>query len=149
MHRAVWVVNENLNVPKAKQNRRAASLVLTGRFQTFMCLLADGILQHSVCLLAITWLVLIRGADMRSTEPKDMFKSDQVCSLADSIWSWQSCYENPYKACFIGIGATETPATVWKSHNKNPCSISFFKAVVLHCRCGTDVTCGYLYVCFF
>lgn len=54
IHQVMWVGNENLNVPKAKQNRRAATLVLKGRFQTFICLLADALVQNSMCLLANT-----------------------------------------------------------------------------------------------
>lgn len=120
----MWVGNENLNVPKAKQNCWAASVTLKRRFQTFIYLLADALVQNSVRLLANTLLFLIRAADMLSSVPKDMFKSDHVC---DSIWTWRSCYESPYEALFVGIGATETPETVWESHNKNRCSIIFLK----------------------
>ncbi len=118
------VGNEHLNVPKAKQNLWVASLVLKRRLQTCICLLADALVQNNVRSLAITLLFLIRAADMLSSVPKDMFKSDHVC---DSIWTSWSCYESPYEALFIGIGATETPETVWESHNKNRCSISFLK----------------------
>ncbi len=120
----MWVGNEHLNVPKAKQNLWVASLALKRRLQTFICLLADALVQNNVRLLAITLLFLIRAADMLSSVPKDMFKSDHVC---DSIWTLWSCYESPYEALFIGIGATETPETVWERHNKNRRSISFLK----------------------
>lgn len=129
------VDNENPNVSKTQSvelrllRRKADSRMLYVCWHMFVW-----------NMLANTLLFLIRTPDMLSTLPTDTFKSYRVCTFGDSIrsrWSLNiCCYESPYEALFhTGIGATETPATVWK--NQEPMFNQFPKALVLQYRCGT------------
>ncbi len=127
----MWVGNEHLNVPKAKQNLWVASLALKCRVKTFICLLADALVQNNVRSLAITLLFLIRAADMLSSVPKDMFKSDHVCDLDLTELLWK-----PLWGPFHWHWSNRNTWNCLGKPQQEPTFNQFPKTVVLHYRCG-------------